>query len=1341
MTPLYRAVFWNQNELVAVLLEEYSPDIEARDDDGETPLWRAVYEGNFDNVRRLIEHRANVNVEDRVGNPVLHVAIEGSNRRIIELLLNQKPTLTTMDPRKRNVLHIAAEQSDPDILATLLLRNKAEFGAVDEEGDTELCHAAYNGNKDLAELLIQYGATVTTVNKQGRTPFHWSTAGSLSVTKLLLANGASSTAIDNNKWTALHTAAYYGNTEVAQFLIELWDTQDIPLLLAKDVYGDTALHIAADMDNADIVQLLVNRKADVIPGDPGDSEGRFRWDRMEIANPQHVDKVGALLFEKHKPVDGEELKGVLSEDQANALEWAARNGYRKLYELFWPCVQTENVRSVLYWAAVGCKESVVAYVLAKKREEGDRWVGLPGRNDIKAVQAAAQNGHVEIVRTLLRVIMQEDVSESKSKYWTTPLHWVVAYPGNESVEMVRSMLRNGENPELVDYSDEHAVSAVELARYGISQKRKDRIVDLLETPLTHPRKPLQLVNPQLEKDEVKQACRQYPANIIDFHPSDGRFYTVERKTVVQETIYDSDGGPNRIMERARKTWDIPDSELKHQFRWIHLPANNWTWVKDVMHRVSYESKKLPAEYTRIMDFVDKNRREHLGKPHARFIYPSLTFERSDTHFEEGASFLKLSGKNKRPEKKGEHDKAKLERKLSISKTKETKPEISAVEGKQTSGIVGGDGKGKTELKEPLSKPGGDQWTLEAKENGEERNSDGMGVTHLKGSKLALCIPYLTLQTVASYRKQRQAIFLAEETSKRGTEAILDGLSLACTKKSYEIIAGAATEFKELGFNDVMELSFSEYLALSEQDEADELPNRWIGNIVEHLNELLDTTSKTYKDTRILALYEHLRDAFDIYKRRNKYTMEGAWAPHVKLETLFQHYLQPSEGQGIHVTRTLDQYYYSSLADTSRRDVDQVVRRYQDAATRYNSEADGFHMGMVDQLWLWIIDGNTIITCFPHCWGHDRTSGQHLELLDNIRTHIRMNSQISSVWSLASVIATSCVDFIDSCQATLPTGPETLLQMFASSIGTAAEEEVKCFQTFEREVNTLTESAGNSLSSPKKEIELLKQVKDIRDELNIIMSICEDQKHWLEKLFGLITNGDTAGRGARDDFKGRTDLYLRMEKIKKMQVDAKIIYDSLNHLLDLKQKNANLVEAAQARRQTEETSQQTAQTVKQGRTILMFTIVTIIFLPMSFLVSIFNLNIRSFPHQGDTLSYPPSWVFARIFGSSAAITVPLIVLALKFQAIFEFFSKGHNGNKEDKKGEDHMKPPMGGIKRATPIQQSDGNKVTSVKSLWSLRWRRNRPSWSEAHPESRMEKGEERNRSSPRTGLIPHSPKF
>ncbi|KAK5991971.1 hypothetical protein PT974_05367 [Cladobotryum mycophilum] len=72
-------------------------------------------------------------------------------------------------------------------------------------------------------------------------------------------------------------------------------------------------------------------------------------------------------------------------------------------------------------------------------------------------------------------------------------------------------------------------------------------------------------------------------------------------------------------------------------------------------------------------------------------------------------------------------------------------------------------------------------------------------------------------------------------------------------------------------------------------------------------------------------------------------------PHVNL---IRGYGIPDEtGQlGLQPRRTLDQYFYPYLDNTLHRDKDQVVYRY---TNQHQNDAKIF---MVDQLWLWILNG-------------------------------------------------------------------------------------------------------------------------------------------------------------------------------------------------------------------------------------------------------------------------------------------------------------------------------------------------------------------------------------------------
>ena len=102
---------------------------------------------------------------------------------------------------------------------------------------------------------------------------------------------------------------------------------------------------------------------------------------------------------------------------------------------------------------------------------------------------------------------------------------------------------------------------------------------------------------------------------------------------------------------------------------------------------------------------------------------------------------------------------------------------------------------------------------------------------------------------------------------------------------------------------------------------------------------------------------------------------------------------------MHIRRTLDQSYYSTLRDTKTRDEDQVVQRYAEYDPKIPKAARP--MLMVDQCWLWILGGgkylfgrglqvlsyflDTVLTAFPQQWSGQDQDGialDHTDILHN-----------------------------------------------------------------------------------------------------------------------------------------------------------------------------------------------------------------------------------------------------------------------------------------------------------------------------------------------------------------------
>lgn len=380
----------------------------------------------------------------------------------------------------------------------------------------------------------------------------------------------------------------------------------------------------------------------------------------------------------------------------------------------------------------------------------------------------------------------------------------------------------------------------------------------------------------------------------------------------------------------------------------------------------------------------------------------------------------------------------------------------------------------------------------------------------------------------------------------------------------------------------------------------------------------------------------------------------------------------SSTASLHVRRTLDQFFYPNI-DTQIRDQDQVVYRYQ---TAYQGRVRRWldpKIFMVDQLWMWILGPNLIVTSFPQRWNQPRNDP--LNVLDGIIEDVNSKTRdpVRCVYDLAITITNRCSGAFDRHRM----GDEEyqFLDMFEASIGTATDRETVLFKDF----NTASAQASDWLKNHRKlsgstwtgglntedevlesryeqplfvdklldigqETDLLAETKDIRDELNMISTVLQHQQHVLLDLQEVITEIYHGEHRSQYEVKKRfkeqqRTIDMHLKDIARMDKQAERIYASITDLLDLKQKHANAFEARFAR-------DQAAGTTRQGKIIMVFTIVTVVFLPLSFITSIFSIDIAQFPRAGpDSDKISINYVAKYTFGIGFGISIPLILLAL------------------------------------------------------------------------------------------------
>lgn len=149
----------------------------------------------------------------------------------------------------------------------------------------------------------------------------------------------------------------------------------------------------------------------------------------------------------------------------------------------------------------------------------------------------------------------------------------------------------------------------------------------------------------------------------------------------------------------------------------------------------------------------------------------------------------------------------------------------------------------------------------------------------------------------------------------------------------------------------------------------------------------------------------------------------------------------TEGFLLHTRRTLDQFWYKSI-DTGFRDDDQVVGRYQ----RGHPHPDKTEVDilMVDQLWIWVLGPELIVTSFPQKWKQPREETPALlsSVLEDLSSS---GNSVHSVRELANCVIGHCLSACDS--AAERTGELSVFKMFDCTVGFVKECEVELFREF------------------------------------------------------------------------------------------------------------------------------------------------------------------------------------------------------------------------------------------------------------------------------------------------------
>ena len=306
--------------------------------------------------------------------------------------------------------------------------------------ESGLLNAAWIGNNEAAQFLLDLGVNVDCTNEQGSTALMLAIKCKYEpVVQTLISGGANVNIQDSYGWTALMLASQDGHFQIAELLLNKQANVNI-----KETNGWTALMLASQNGHFQATELLLNNEADVnISNNKG-------FTVLMLASQNGHFKVAELLLNKQGDVNHTTSNGW------TALMLASKNGHFLVAELLLNkqanVNNTANNGATALMLASKNGHYQVAELLLNKQAN----VNNTANNGATALMLASQNGHFQIVELLLDANASPIITDS----YGTEISSLLVAIYNNSPHTVDVLLKK------VEFPTDHIMRAFVLACYG-----------------------------------------------------------------------------------------------------------------------------------------------------------------------------------------------------------------------------------------------------------------------------------------------------------------------------------------------------------------------------------------------------------------------------------------------------------------------------------------------------------------------------------------------------------------------------------------------------------------------------------------------------------------------------------------------------------------------------------------------------------------------------------------------------------------------------------------------------------------------------------------------------------
>nr|XP_051688425.1 ankyrin repeat domain-containing protein 26 isoform X28 [Oryctolagus cuniculus] len=157
-TALHWACAKGHQDMVAFLISRRCL-LDPQDKRAATPLIKAVQCPAENCATLLLDHGADPNIEDEIGNTALHYAAYGGNTRMAEKLLSSNADIEKKNETGLTPLLVAIQQNQESMVKFLILQN-ADVFAIDNLHRTSLMFAGWYNTEDIVHMLLELGVDV-----------------------------------------------------------------------------------------------------------------------------------------------------------------------------------------------------------------------------------------------------------------------------------------------------------------------------------------------------------------------------------------------------------------------------------------------------------------------------------------------------------------------------------------------------------------------------------------------------------------------------------------------------------------------------------------------------------------------------------------------------------------------------------------------------------------------------------------------------------------------------------------------------------------------------------------------------------------------------------------------------------------------------------------------------------------------------------------------------------------------------------------------------------------------------------------------------------------------------